>query len=476
LVGSAQKDPETHEGRKGLLDSIQVGKRPLRTVNGIRETTMRTIHGKWFAVLAVLMLIAVACSRNPPDEDSGPTEEVVTSTSAAPGTTTPSATPAASTTTTVSEPIELVIWADEVRAAVLAEVAAAFEEATGVGVVIEIIDFREIRGRALDAGLESMGPDIFIGAHDWTGELVASGVIQPIDLRGAASDFFQVALDGFSFEGSLYALPYATETVAMYFNTDLVPEAPATFEEIADVCAGLSGIENCVGIPGGGDVGDAYHNYPFMSALGGYIFAYDPTTGYDVGDIGLNSDGAVAGLDFLAGQIDAGVIGSISYDNAKNLFLEGQEPFWVTGPWELGTLGDSSLNWSVAKLPTIEGQAPAPFVGAQGFFVGAFSEYPVIAQSFLSDFVATAETIAALHDADPRIPAFTPVFDGLADDPVTRAFALSAADGRPIPNIPEMGAVWGPLGDNLLAIRNGELTPQEAMDAAQQAVEEALAG
>ena len=33
--------------------------------------------------------------------------------------------------------------------------------------------------------------------------------------------------------------------------------------------------------------------------------------------------------------VDDGVIGSVNYDTAKNLFLEGSEPFWITGPWEL---------------------------------------------------------------------------------------------------------------------------------------------
>jgi len=438
---------------------------------------VRNSHTKWFVMFAALMFVTVACTRSSTDDGADTTGESVGAATETPTTgTTPiiTTTTTPSTTTTLTEPTELVLWADEDRAAILAEVATAFEDATGVSMTIEIVDFNQIRERVQTAGPDGEGPDIFIGANGWTGELVASGVVQPINFR-EVEDFLQVALDGFRFGGSLYAMPYATETIAMFYNEDLVTQAPATFEEIADICASLSDIENCVGVPGGGNLADAYHNYTFMSSLGGYIFTFDTATGYDVTDIGVNSDGAVAGLEFLAEQIEAGVIGSVDYDDAKNLFLEGQQPFWVTGPWELGTLSDSALNWSVAKLPTIDGQAQSPFVGAQGFFIGAFTEYAVIAQSFLFDYVATAETFQALHDADPRIPAFRPLLDALSDDPVAQAFAMSAADGQPLPNVPEMESVWGPLGDNLLAIRNGELSPQDAMDAAQQAVEEALA-
>ena len=71
----------------------------------------------------------------------------------------------------------------------------------------------EIRGQVQTAGPAGEGPDIFIGAGDWSGELASNGVAAAIDLGGRDSEFNQVALDGFSFDGSLYALPYATEAI-----------------------------------------------------------------------------------------------------------------------------------------------------------------------------------------------------------------------------------------------------------------------
>ena len=371
----------------------------------------------------------------------------------------------------------LLIWADENRATALQEVVPAFTEATGGEVEIEVVGFGEIRDQAGVAGPAGEGPDLFVGAHDWTGELAVNGLVEPIDLGGRAGEFFEVALTAFSFEGNLYAVPYATEAIALYYNTDMAAEAPATFEEIGAICAALEAIENCIGIPGGGDGADAYHNYPFVSALGGYIFRYDPASGYDPSDVGLDSEGAVAGVTFLAGLVADGLLAPTNYDGAKTLFLEGQQPFWVTGPWELGTLNaQDGVNWGVAKLPTIGGQAPSPFVGSQGMFLSAFSENKVLARTFLLEFVTTPETMRALYDADPRNPAYRAVFDQLADNPVAQTFALSAADGVPMPNIPEMGAVWGPLGNALLLVRNGDSEAAEAMEAAAQGVREAVEG
>lgn len=432
---------------------------------------MRT---RWLTMLVAVGLVAAACGGG--GEATGQDPETTTTTTTAPEE--PSTTTTAAETTTTGAPeAELLVWADAARGPVVEEIAPAFTEATGVAVSVEILEFGQIRDQVGIAGPAGEGPDLFIGAHDWTGQLVLDGAVEPIDLGPKADQFFDVALTAFTLDGSLYAVPYATEAIALYYNADLVPEPPETFEEIPDICAGLEGIENCVGLPGGGDQKDAYHHYPFVSALGGYIFAYDPATGYDPTDIGLDSQGAIDSVAFLAQMVSDGVIESVNYDTAKTLFLEGKQPFWITGPWELGNLRDQdAINWGVAKLPTIGGEAPKPFVGAQGFFLSAFSENKVIAQSFLLDYLATEEGMQALYEADPRNPAFRPVFDQIADDPVAQTFALSAADGVPMPSIPQMASVWDPLGDALLLVRNGELDAEAAMTQAAESVRQAVSG
>jgi maltose-binding protein MalE len=262
----------------------------------------------------------------------------------------------------------------------------------------------------------------------------------------------------------------------MYYNTDLSPEAPATFEEIPALCDAMSGIENCIGLPGGGDGSDAYHHYPFVSALGGYIFAYNDGV-YDPTDVGLDSEGAIAGVSFLETLVNDGYVASTNYDNAKALFLAGTEPYWITGPWEVGTLNETAgLNWGVALLPTIEGQTPAPFVGAQAFFINSFSENKTVAEAFLLQYVATPETMQALYDADPRNPAYQATYEAVSSDPVAATFADSAATGQPMPNIPEMNNVWGPLGDQLRGMRNGEQDASTTMTNAATQVREAIAG
>ncbi len=191
-----------------------------------------------------------------------------------------------------SESGKLLIWADETRAPVLEQVATAFEDAYGVPVEVQEVGFGDIRGQLATAGPAGEGPDIIIGAHDWLGELIQNGLIEPIVLPAAmVNDFDPVAVDAFGWGEQLFGVPYATECVALIYNKDLVPTPPATFEDLIATAKGLTDQE-------AGEYGfliqepDPYHTFALFSAGGGYIFGTDadgvleasrsqePTTGW----------------------------------------------------------------------------------------------------------------------------------------------------------------------------------------------------
>ncbi len=146
------------------------------------------------------------------------------------------------------------------------------------------------------------GPDIFISANDVLGGLVADGLVEPLDLTSVADDFAQGAIDAFTFGGLTYALPYATESVALIRNTDLVPEAPATFEELEEIALALvaSGdAEIPLAVQAGG--GAPYHYFPLYSAFGGYVFGINADGSFNFEDVGLASEAGLAAADAFAG-------------------------------------------------------------------------------------------------------------------------------------------------------------------------------
>ena len=388
---------------------------------------------RYFVILLLLSLVVTACGGDSDSESDSPeATEAPIETLAAPATTSP-------------PPVKLVVWAEEKVATALDPLVGAYEAAAGVDIEVVVYDFGAIRTDVQTAGPAGEGPDVFLGAHDWVGELAANGVVAPLDLGSVASDLFEVGVTAFSYGGEVYGFPYATEAIAMFYNADLVDSVPATWEEAKTACD-TAGTEFCVGTPSN----DAYHNHPFIASAGGYVFA--STGGFDASDVGLDNAGAIASAEYLDGLVKNGTVYSADYGGAMSNFQEGRALFWMTGPWARGDA--SAVNYGVGLIPQFDGNAATPFVGVRGAMVSSFSDNQVLAQSFILDFFATIDVQQAMYESDPRLPATKSLFAVVeAADPIAASFAASASNGIPMPNIPEMGSVWGPMADALNVIR-----------------------
>ena len=388
---------------------------------------------RYLVILVLLSLVVTACGGDSDTaSDSPEATEAPIETLAAPATTSP-------------PPVKLVVWAEEKVATALDPLVGAYEAAAGVDIEVVVYDFGAIRTDVQTAGPAGEGPDVFLGAHDWVGELAANGVVAPLDLGSVASDLFEVGVTAFSYGGEVYGFPYATEAIAMFYNADLVDSVPATWEEAKTACD-TAGTEFCVGTPSN----DAYHNHPFIASAGGYVFA--STGGFDASDVGLDNAGAIASAEYLDGLVKNGTVYSADYGGAMSNFQEGRALFWMTGPWARGDA--SAVNYGVGLIPQFDGNAATPFVGVRGAMVSSFSDNQVLAQSFILDFFATIDVQQAMYESDPRLPATKSLFAVVeAADPIAASFAASASNGIPMPNIPEMGSVWGPMADALNVIR-----------------------
>ncbi len=97
------------------------------------------------------------------------------------------------------------------RQPVLVGIAPKVLSETGVCLDIQELGFGDIRTKISLSAPAGEGPDIFVGAHDWLGELTANGVVAPMDLGAKAADFDPVSVHGMTYDGTLYGLPYAVE-------------------------------------------------------------------------------------------------------------------------------------------------------------------------------------------------------------------------------------------------------------------------
>lgn len=368
---------------------------------------------------------------------------------------------------------ELTLWVyDDGRLEVLTELGAAFEEEYGVHLNVEVVDLSEIRNAMTLGAASGEGPDMIIIPHDNLGPIVENGAAAPIDLGDKADSFLPNAIDAFTYNGELYGVPLAVENIGFFRNTDLVPDAPATWEEVAAIGMELvdSGdADSAIGLP---DL--TYNSYPIFTAYGGYIFGRDEEGSFTTEDIGMNNEGMVAGLTYIQDLIDSGVVSeNIDWEASHVQFETGRSPFILTGPWAINRFETAGVPYAISAFPAVEegGDAGYPFLGVQGIVINANKENVLLAQIFAVDFLATEENYQAIFDAEPRPSAWASIFEA-AEDENTAGFNAAGVNAVPMPSIPAMGFVWDAWVNAGALVAQGELTPQEALDGA---VEQILA-
>lgn len=445
------------------------------------------------SVIAMLSLILAACAgpaTTPTPVPATPTPAASATASPAPSAeATPSPAPSGEPTEPTPSPsptpppgaVEgtLTIWADNTRAPILTSVAEAFTAEYNVPVQVYEIGFGDIRDQLLLRGPANEGPDIIIGAHDWLGQLVDAGVVEPLDLGDKAASFEDVGLTAMSYNGTLYGMPYVSEAIALYYNKDLVPEPPTTWDELKTIAqelqdAGTTEQSYCL------QRGDPYHSMPILTGNGGYVFGANADGSYNPDDVGLDSPGGLA----YAQELDQLVKDGLLRDNvdyaACTAMMTGdagasdpRAAFWMTGPWALNDFRNSGVNYGVAPIPMMAEQ-PRPFVGVQGLMVSAFAPNKVLAQTFLTEFVATDDTMQALWEADPRIPVWKAV--DIGGDADIAAFREAASFGAPMPAIPEMSSVWTAWTDAINLIFAQSQDPDQAIQDAATTIRGLIAG
>lgn len=366
---------------------------------------------------------------------------------------------------------KLVIWSSENQITALEKLAADFESDYGIQVEIQQVNFGDIKSKFLTAAPAGEGPDIIVGAHDWVGELALNGLIEPIPFLPEREEYYEVALDGFSYAGKLYGVPYTIESIAIIYNKDLVDGVPTSIAELEELAAEAADDE-VVGFIY--NTGDFYFSFPFIAGKGGYIFKETPT-GLNVKDIGLNNEGAIAGGKLIKSWFDKGLIpGGPNYNLMDSLFKDGLAAFIINGIWSTPGYRDTGIDYGILPFSEItfaEGGNPKPFVGVQGFMINSKSSNRLEATEFVVNYIGSFQGQYGMFLGERRGTARSDVFTFIEQGAGPELydvlqFSKSASVGTPMPNVPEMASVWGAMADALGLIINGQDTVENALNAA----------
>ncbi|MBM3145043.1 MAG: extracellular solute-binding protein [Chloroflexi bacterium] len=367
----------------------------------------------------------------------------------------------------------LTIWADSPRFPALAILGEEFKNRYDVEIIIEEMDFWDIQENFVLAASAGAGPDIVMGKNEWLGTFVPGGLVTKLSTSDWQADFAPAAVQAFDYEGAPYGVPFVFENVALFYNPDYAPYPPTTWEELSSIAAELQSagvVELGFVLP----AGLAYHFYPVQTAFGGYIFGSSSDGSYNFWDVGLDNDGSLAAAQWLENMLLSGLFSpGMDWETAHALFEQGKAAMIVTGPWVLGRFRDAGVNYAVAELPS-EYAPGRPLVSSFGFMISSTSPDPLLAEVFLTDFVATETGMQMLFDAEGDKPsAYTSLLKYLVD-PDLRAIGEAGMYGAPIPAHAQMPEIWEIWEGAFNQIVNQETSSKEAFYTAAEYIREIM--
>lgn len=353
---------------------------------------------------------------------------------------------------------KLVIWTNmSVEADTIQQYADEWGEQSGYAV--EVIHQSPSVQQFAQAVKSSSGPDAVVGIpNDQLADYVNAGLTAevPQDLY-TDSDFSDAAIQACYVDGKRYAAPLSVETTALFYNTDMVSEVPATWEELVEQAAVNGGVQF--------DATSIYYDLGFVRACGGYIFDYKDGA-YDTSDIGLSNEGAVEAYGFindLCSQYNL-ITSDVTADIARSNFQNGKCAYYIGGPWDIDGFTSAETPFAISEMPTFNGQPFVTPVGTQVSFVSNSSDSQDQAWNFIQYLIDNGAL--GMYESGDRIPAklADQQLDEIQSNEYTQAFIAQIQNGEPMPTVSEMGQLWTIHTNNIRSMWSGEQTPQEAAD------------
>ncbi|QRF22570.1 maltose ABC transporter substrate-binding protein [Alicyclobacillus sp. TC] len=306
------------------------------------------------------------------------------------------------------------------------------------------------------AARSGKGPDIVFGMpHDNNGTFAEEGLMAPVpsgDIN--TSNYAQSVVDAVTVNGTIYSVPVSVQTTALFYNTSKIKTPPTNWTQfVSDANKyGFAYAQH-----------NLYFNYAFVGGLGGYVFKDNNGT-LNPNDIGLDNAGAIKAyqlmydMDHKYHWMQPSLTGTI----ALSQFTSGKTAMYISGPWDVPNIQKAKIPFSIAPLPTLSNGHPmTPFLGVITAFVSSKSPNQPADWSLVKALTNSTAQMDYFNDSQ-QIPALTSLQQSstIQSSPMFKAFADEIPNAVPMPNIPQMQAVWNAMSI-LKNIISGQVSPAQ---------------
>ncbi|PSP92630.1 hypothetical protein BRC91_12365 [Halobacteriales archaeon QS_4_62_28] len=380
--------------------------------------------------------------------------------------------------------------------AALEPLVPEFEEETGISVEMDVISY-EVMTERVSTQLQSSDPGIDIAPldHYWPGDFAEGGLLEPLESRISDSDvvsgdtyYDKVWEATATYDDTVWSIPFFHYTHVMMYRKDILEDpdleeqydgeyrVPETIEEFVDLCTFIteSTDEDFYGCAMNGQRGPMIHDeyMDYFNGLGGEFVTPDGEV-----MLGDHKEAAVEALELYIENMEEGAPEASKQWNFINSTeaMTNEEAFSMLSYVPLFSpiveeLGDKV---GIAQVP---GKRP-PLFGWSWSIPANLDEQRAEAAWQFIEWIESFESRKrrAMNGAVPTAP------DVVADEEVIETnppfFEIQESllnNAQPWPNVPGTNQVVQDFGTELSQAVAGEKTPEEAISAGIERVENIL--
>lgn len=385
------------------------------------------------------------------------------------------------TSTAMAQDVTLTLWTESATGAEATFAGEFSEMDNGITIEVREIRFDDIVTETLRAFATRTNPDIISIDNPDHAAFAARGAF--LDLTDLAAGSGQIDMDNyfpgprssFTWDGGVYGIPRASNTIALYYNKDLFEAAgldpdspPTTWDELYEAASALTDPDNDVyGIAFSAKASEegTFQFLPWLQMTGGSFEQ-------------VNGDGAADALAFWKTLLDEGLTSPDTLTRGQwdstGTFNGGNAAMVISGPWELNRMAsDAQFEWGVTLLPVREEGGPrASALGDFNLAIFDNTEHPEEAFSFLEYFDSQMDRLWPEFTRMPPRPdvSLAPTGDARIDEAagVFTEQLQYAANRGPHPEWPRISRA---IQDAIQSSLTGQKEPQEALDDAQAVID-----
>lgn len=350
----------------------------------------------------------------------------------------------------------------------------------GIHVEYREIQFDDVVSEAMRAYATGKAPDIIAIDNPNTAMFASRDAFLDLTDMIANSDvvnadnYFPGPLKSATWDGKYYAIPKATNTIALYYNKDLFrahgldpDQPPKTWDELVETARTLTDPENNVYGLAFSAKANEEGTFQFLpwAQMGGAT--------YD----NINTEGAVKALATWKEIMDEKLASpdtlTNSQWNATATFNAGNAAMAISGPWEIDRmLADADFDWGVALLPVPEeGAERSSAMGDYNWAIFSSTKHPEEAFQVLEYFVSQDDTMFENFGQIPaRSDVSIPPTGNALKDAALATFVEQLQYAKPRGPHPQWPKISKAVQDAIQATLTGQMDPQAALDQAAEKI------